>query len=275
MRRSRTETILSIPPLAWYFLFLALPLSIVAASAFLERGAYGGVQFIFTLGNFARALDTIYLQIFWQSAKLALLTTLICAALGFPIAYAIATQPAKRRPEWLLLVALPSLTSLVVRIYAIRSFLSPAGFGAIASEFGLGQGPALVLFGMVSAYLPFFVLPMAAALEKFDFLIVDAARDLGESDSQILFRIVMPALKGPLGSAMILVFIPALGEFLIPDLLGGARTMLAGNLITEQFLRARDWPFGSALTLLLFLLLSLLFLIARAISGSFRNVETR
>ena len=268
MKRTIPVSALGVVTILWYCLLLAIPLALVFATAFFEKGTYGGITFHFTFANFLRAFDPIYLQIFWESVKLAFLTTVLCGAFGFPMAYAIATQPPGWRAFWFLAIALPSLTSLVIRIYALRSFLSPTGFGAALSSIGLDQGAPLVLFGMVSTYLPFFVLPVAAAMEKFNFLLVDAARDLGESDSRILFRVVLPQVFQPVRSAMILVFIPAFGEFLIPDLLGGARIMLVGNLITEQFLRARDWPFGSSLTLLLFLLLGLLFLLMQTVSRS-------
>jgi spermidine/putrescine transport system permease protein len=272
LRRTGPVSLLGLAPLASFFLFLFVPLCLVAASSFFERGPYGGIEFKFTLNNFLRALDPIYLKIFWESSKLAFLTSILSALIGFPVAYAIATQSARWRLFWLLLIALPSLTSLVVRIYAIRSFLSPSG---IAGAADIQLGPGLVLFGMVSAYLPFFVLPVAAALEKFNFLLVDAARDLGESDTRIMVKVVLPQMKAPIKSGLTLVFIPSFGEFLIPDLLGGARTMLAGNLITEQFLRARDWPFGSALTLLLFLFLGGVYLLARWIFQHLYRSEPR
>lgn len=259
MRGSRTLDWLARIPLLWYVAFLLGPLSIVAVTSFLTRGPYGGVVWNGSLENYLRSLDALYLKIFFQSIWLSLATSVLCAFVGFPVAWAAATAPPKRRALILFLVSIPFLSNLVIRIYALKVFTGFDGPLAYAltllsipfDPFTLSQNQPLVFYGMATTYLPFMVFPLFNALERFDYRLVYAAQDLGATSSQVITRVLLPNLKRPLLTGMLLVFIPALGEFVIPDLLGGARTMLAGNLITDQFLKARDWPFGSALAVLL------------------------
>ncbi len=258
-------------PLTWYIVFLMFPLTIVAATAFATRGLYGGIEWSFTPANFARAFDPLYVSILMRSFLLSLGTTFACFLLGFPFAYSMATASERMRNILIMLIAIPFLTNLVIRICALKAFTSFDG--PLASlltllhvkfdPYALSQNGPLVAFGMVSTYMPLMVFPLYASLERFDFTLVEAAEDLGATFWQIATRIVIPSLKGAMLSGLLLVFIPAMGEFLIPDLLGGAKVMLAGNLVSEQFLKARDWPFGSALSALLMILLSLVVIAIR------------
>lgn len=258
-------------PLGWYVVFLAAPLAIVAATSFATRGLYGGIEWSFSFGNFTRAFDKLYLSILIQSFLLAIGTTCACFALGFPVAYSMATASSRMRNVLIMLLAIPFLTNLVIRICALKAITSFDGPLATVltwlrvgfDPYLLSQNGYLVAFGMVSTYLPFMVFPLYASLERFDFTLVEAAEDLGATFFQVCARVVIPALRGAMLSGVLLVFIPAMGEFLIPDLLGGAKVMLAGNLVSEQFLKARDWPFGSALSALLMALLSLVVLLVR------------
>lgn len=258
-------------PLGWYVVFLAAPLALVLATSFASRGLYGGLEWTFTVSNFSRAFDSLYLSILIKSFLLSLGTTIACFALGFPVAYSMATARASMRNVFILLLAIPFLTNLVIRICALKAFTSFDGPLATLltwlhvsfDPYLLSQNGYLVAFGMVSTYLPFMVFPLYASLERFDFTLVEAAEDLGATFAQVCARIIIPSLKGAMLSGVLLVFIPAMGEFLIPDLLGGAKVMLAGNLVSEQFLKARDWPFGSALSALLMLLLGLVVIAVR------------
>jgi len=250
-------------PLAWYVLFLGAPLLIVVATSFASRGLYGGLEWSFSLANYSRSFDRLYLAILIQSFLLSIGTTAACFLLGFPVAYSMATASSRMRNILVMLLAIPFLTNLVIRICALKAFTSFDGPLATLLTFAhiefdpylLSQNGYLVAFGMVSTYLPLMVFPLYAALEKFDFTLVEAAEDLGATFPQVCARVVIPSLKPAVLSGILLVFIPAMGEFLIPDLLGGAKVMLAGNLVSEQFLKARDWPFGSALSALLMILL--------------------
>lgn len=258
-------------PLAWYILFLGAPLLIVLATSFAARGLYGGIEWSFSFANFARAFDHLYLAILLQSFLLSIGTTIVCFIFGFPVAYSMATASARMRNILIMLIAIPFLTNLVIRICALKAFTSFDGPLATLLTFAhitfdpylLSQNGYLVAFGMVSTYLPLMVFPLYASLERFDFTLVEAAEDLGAAFPQICMRIIIPSLKAAMLSGILLVFIPAMGEFLIPDLLGGAKVMLAGNLVSEQFLKARDWPFGSALSALLMILLGAVVYIVR------------
>lgn len=251
--------LLAWPALLWFLSFILIPLIIVVAVSIATRGTYGGFSWSFSIDNFQRSFSASYLGIFLQSLWVAGLTTILCAIIGVLMAWAMATAVPKYRYFFVCAVALPFLTNLVIRIYAIRVFVGFDGpvqsvltaLGIPFDPFSFSQNQWLVYYGMVTTYLPFMVLPLYGAFEKFDFTLVEAAQDLGAGPWQILSNVILPNLKKALISGSILVFVPALGEYVIPDLLGGAKTMLIGNLITEQFLKSRDWPLGSALSVLL------------------------
>jgi spermidine/putrescine transport system permease protein len=223
------------------------------------KGVYGGIIPELSARNYARAADPLYLRILFQSLELAAATTVSCLLIGYPVAYALATSPERWRNALLTLMVIPFWTNLVVRTYALKILLGEQGpVNAVLMSAGLVHEPLVlsnqtfsVWLGMVTNYLPFMVLPLYVALEKFDFTLLEAARDLGASPFQAALKVLVPGTRRGIASGAIFVFTPALGEFVIPDLLGGARTMLIGNLVTDQFLKARDWPFGSALSLLL------------------------
>jgi spermidine/putrescine transport system permease protein len=251
-----------LPALGWFLWFLLVPLGIVVFYSFITKGIYGGVVFRFTGENYIRATDWIYLRIFWNSLKLASFTAISCLLIGYPMAYVMATVSMKMRSALLMLVVIPFWTNFVVRAYAIKILFSELGpVNQIGIALGMIHEPVIfanssfsVWLGMVTNYLPFMVLPLYVALEKFDFSLLEAAKDLGASSWSILWKILVPLTKAGIVTGLIFVFTPALGEFVIPDLLGGSKTMLIGNLVTEQFLKTRDWPFGSALSLILIVL---------------------
>jgi spermidine/putrescine transport system permease protein len=253
---------LVLPAMGWLLWFLLIPLGFVVIYSLITKGVYGGVVYHFTLENYARSTDWIYLRIFWNSLKLASLTAVSCLLIGYPMAYVMATASQAMRSALLVLVVVPFWTNFVVRAYAIKILFSEMGpINRIAAALGMIQEPIAftntsfaVWLGMVTNYLPFMVLPLYVALEKFDFSLLEAAKDLGASGWNILWRVLVPLTKAGIATGFIFVFTPALGEFVIPDLLGGSRTMLIGNLVTEQFLKTRDWPFGSALSMILIFL---------------------
>jgi spermidine/putrescine transport system permease protein len=251
-----------LPTLGWFLWFLLVPLSIVVLYSLCTKGIYGGVVYHFNTENYLRAADWIYLRIFVNSLKLASLTAFFCLFLGYPMAYVMAIASTRVRSLLLILVILPFWTNFVIRAYAIKVLFGDYGplnrvlsvLGWIHEPIAFGNTDFSVWFGMVTNYLPFMVLPLYVALEKFDFSLMEAAKDLGASSWNVLWRVLFPLTRAGIVTGCIFVFTPALGEFVIPDLLGGARTMLIGNLITEQFLKARDWPFGAALSILVILI---------------------
>ena len=259
--RLRRPPLLVLPAAGWFLWFLLAPLAIIFVYSFASKGVYGGVVMKFSLSNYVRSADLIYLHIFWNSIKLATLTAASCLLIGYPMAYVMATASARMRAFLLVMVVVPFWTNFVVRAYAVKVLLGEQGpVNALLASFGLISEPVVfantafaVWLGMVTNYLPFMVLPLYVSLEKFDFSLLEAARDLGASPVKVLFKVLVPLTKPGIVTGLVFTFTPALGEFVIPDLLGGAKTMLVGNLITEQFLKTRDWPFGSALSLLLIL----------------------
>jgi spermidine/putrescine transport system permease protein len=262
----RFRSLIAIPTLAWFVLFILVPLIIVGVVSFSTRGAYGGISWEASLESYSLAFSSTYFGIFIESLQMATATTVSCLAIGVLVTWAISTAPEKWRRFFILALALPFLTNLVIRLYALRLFV---GFDGPLQQiltllhipfdpFSLSQNKILVYYGMVTTYLPFMVIPLYAAFEKFDFHLVEAAQDLGAGPWQILRTVIMPNLKKPIWSGSLLVFIPAFGEYVIPDLLGGAKTMLYGNLITEQFLKSRNWPLGSAFAVILMVLLLVL-----------------
>ena len=241
----------------------------------LQRGSYGEIIWTLTFDNYLRALDPLYFQIFVKSLLLTSLTTILCLALGLPLAYTIATAAKRWRPLLISLLMLPFLTNFIVRVYAIRLILGGEGpINAVLVASGLVSNPVImtdslfaVAVGMLANYLPFMTLPIYVVLEKMDFSLLEAAADLGARRLVVLTRVILPISRPWIMSGTLLVFVPVLGEYMIPDLLGGAKTMLLGNLITEQLLKVRDWPFGAALAMLLILVMLASFALQRLIGG--------
>lgn len=238
-------------------LFLA-PMATVLAYSFFMRGAYGGVSAVVTPENYARLIDVLYLALLVRTFLLAGAATLCCLLLAFPLALFI-SRAGRHKNLYLQLIVLPFWTSFLVRTYAWMFLLRDTGLvntslqsiGVISGPLPLLYNEGAVLLGLVYGYLPFAVLPLYATLERLDKSLLEAAADLGASPWQTLLRIVIPLCGPGFRAGALLVFIPCLGAYLTPDLLGGGKTVLAGNVIQNQFTTARDWPFGSALSLTL------------------------
>lgn len=259
------------PFLLWMILFILAPWLYLAAMSFASRGIYGGLDWTFTTAGYWRSLDPIYLKILFRSLWLAFLTTVLCLFLGTLLAWYLATAPAKRRQALLALLCVPFFLNLVTRVYALRSIFGHDGilagmfatFGIEIDLFALSQNQPLVLYGMVATYLPYLMFPVFVTLEKFDYAQVEAVYDLGGGSWRALRSVILPQITPALVTGALMVFVPAVGEYVIPDLLGGAKVMLVGNLITDQFLKARDWAFGAVLAVELMLLLGMIFWLLR------------
>ena len=267
MKKIRLIALLSYPTLSWFLFFLITPLFLVLVTSFLTRKTYGGVDWVFTLKNYQILFRQVYFNIFMKSVLMAATTGIVCITLGFLIAWSIATSSLKMRSLWMIVLMLPFFTNLVIRIYAIKLFVGVDGpiqhilsfFNIPFNPYTFTANPFLVLYGLITCYLPFAIFPIYAAFEKFDFNLIEAAIDLGANNFQIMFKVLIPNLKTALVNAFSLVFIPCLGEYVIPDLLGGAKQVLMGNLITEEFLKSRNWPMGSAISIVLFFILIIFF----------------
>jgi len=240
------------------------PLAVVLAYSLLTRGVYGGVMPPWSLENYVRLWDPLYLRIVGRSFWIAGASTLFCLLLGFPLALFVARS--SRKNLYLSLVMLPFWTSFLVRTYAwmfllrdtglINSLLQKAGW--IHDPLPLLYNDGAVIVGLVYAYLPFMVLPLYATLERLDPNLVEAAADLGARPVATLARVIVPLSAPGMRAGIVLVFIPCLGAYLTPDLLGGGKSVMIGNLIQNQFTTARDWPFGSALSLVLMAMVMIL-----------------
>ena len=250
---------LIVPPAAALLVFFLMPLLVVLAVSFASRGTYGGIEWTLTVSNYTSILDPLYLHIFWRSLWIAVASSAICLVIGFPLAYAIAGAPKRWQGALLLLVIIPFWTNFLVRTYAWMFILRTEGLlntalisaGLIDQPLNLLYTDGAVLLGLVYGYLPFMVLPLYAALERLDPALIEAAWDLYASPVRIFTRIILPLSKPGIIAGCLLVFIPSLGAYVTPDLLGGARTLMIGNLIQHQYLVVRDWPFGSALSFIL------------------------
>jgi spermidine/putrescine transport system permease protein len=261
-RQTRNLLILLLPATIWLLIFFVIPLIIVLIYSFLERGTYGGVTWEFTLKNYQRLANDLYGNIIWRSLGLASLTTLICLIIGYPLAFLIAISSSRWRNLLLFLVIIPFWTNFLVRTYAWMVILRSEGvintflqsLNLISEPLNLIFTPFAVIVGLIYGYLPFMILPLYATIERLNFSLVEAAQDLGANHIKTFFRIILPLTLPGIIAGSILVFIPALGAFITPDILGGAKTVMVGNLIQNQFLQARDWPFGSALSMGLMIL---------------------
>ncbi len=277
IRRNRSLQIASLifPSAFWLVVFFLAPLGIMLLYSFGRRGTYGGVVWDWNVQQYLRFVDPLYLQIFFRSIWIAVLTTMICLVIGYPFAFFIARQPARRRSPLLLLVMIPFWTNFLIRTYAWILILRTEGLvntvllslGLISQPLTLLYTSGAVILGLVYGYLPFMVLPLYASIEKFDFSLVEAAFDLGANEVRAFLRVVLPQTMPGVIAGCILVFIPSIGAFVTPDILGGAKTVMIGNLVQQQFLTSRDWPFGSAVSFILMLIVTL------AIVVYFRTTE--
>lgn len=276
MRTRRQATLLLAPLVAALLLLFVIPQLIMLEASFGRRSVYGLVLHDWNLLNYLRALDPLYLRVLARSLWLALLTTALCLLIGYPMAYWLGlAAPRRWRSALLVLVILPFWTSFLVRMYAWVFLLRAEGLvNATLARVGLPAlnllyNDAAVVLGQVYGELPFMVLPLYASLEKLDRSLLEAAADLGAAPRRALFWVTLPLTRAGIVAGALLVFIPSLGAYLAPDLLGGARTVYIGTLIQSQFVVARDIPFGSALSFVLSLVvLALLFLFRRPLRST-------
>lgn len=269
-----------IPPTFWLVLFFLVPLALIWVFSFGEKQGVVGIDITWTLDNYIRVFNPDILKIFWKSLGVAGLATLICLFVGLPVALGIVYAPSRYKGLLLLLIMLPFWTNLLIRTYALIAVLRQRGFLNFTLEWfdqkmrflfdlvglgGLGaavlgeQFQALellyndkaVILGLVYVHLPFMILPLYAALERLDRSYLEASLDLGAGHLRTIWNVVVPLALPGIVSGIIITFIPALGSFLTPDLLGGPDSAMIANIIERQFKSANDWPFGSALSFLL------------------------
>ena len=278
--QTRRNWLLSAPALMLLALAAAGPLLIMVVYSFLTPGQYGNVEWVFSLNGWRSILFTedifepgkytladAHLTILLRSLKLSLMTTLITALVGFPTAWFIATKPPKTRVLWLFLITIPFWTNLLIRTFAINEVIRNEGLlnsvllwtGAIAEPLRIIYTDTAVFIGMAYVYLPFMVLPIFAAIDRFDMRLLEAGFDLYASRGQVLRRVILPIVKPGIIAGSILVFTPSIGAYVIPRILGGGKNLMVGNLIDLQFGQGRNWPLGAALgmTLLVIVMIAL------------------
>lgn len=256
-------TFLLSPTLFWLIVFFVSPILIVLVVSFGKRSLLGLVEYGFHPDNYTRVFtDTIYLRIFWRSFWLATVNTVLCLILAYPFAFFIARQSPRWQTLLIFLVMVPFWTNFLVRTYALMFIIRDTGlinnlligWGVIDEPLSILFTQGAVMLGLLYGYLPFAVLPLYASIEQLDFNYVQAAQDLGANGVKVFLRIILPLTMPGVVAASIIVFIPSLGAFVTPDLMGGGNTFLVGNLLQQQFLTVRDWPFGSALGFILMIM---------------------
>lgn len=286
---ARNGWLLSTPALVILALAAVGPLIVMLIYAFLTPGQFGNVEWEFSTNAWFQvlferdifdptvvSLADAHLTIFWRSAWLSIVTTLLTFAVGLPTAWFIATRPAHERPLWLFLITIPFWTNLLIRTFAILQVIRNEGLlNSLLIETGLRTEPLQILYtetavliGMVYVYLPLMVLPLYAAIDRFDMRLLEAAYDLYASRWLVLRRIILPIITPGIVAGFILVFVPSLGAYVTPRVLGGGKNMMIGNFIELQFGQGRNWPLGAALSLVLLMIVTVALLFyVRAMQG--------
>ncbi len=292
--------LLNLGPAFWLFVFFIVPLTIVWVVSFGEKRGIVDIEITWTLANYVRAVEPLYLEIFWKSIVMAGIATLACLIVGYPVAFAIAFAPERLKAILLIAVVLPFWINALIRTYALIAVFRSRGsinFGlewlweqanGLLGLIGLGELALLgekfaplpllynntaVTLGIVYAFFPFMVLPLYANIEKIDRSYIEASLDLGAGQWRTFFSVIFPLTWHGVMSGVIIVFVPALGAFFIPDLLGGTDSQLIGNVIERQFKSANDWPFGGALSFLLMYLTFGALALRAAVSGRKQGLE--
>ncbi len=250
------------PTFFWLILFVLIPLCYVIGISFLTKNAYGGVDGILSLQSYKDLFQSEYLKIFTGSLWLSLQTTILCLIIGYPFAYLIAKAPANRKKYMVLMIMLPFWINSIIRIYGWNTLLRTEGvinhlliaLGIISKPLEMLYTDGAVLLGMVYDLLPFTILPLYTSIEKIDTSLLEAARDLGATKRSTFMKIILPLTMPGIFAGSIQTFIPSLGLFYISEMMGGGKTMYIGNLIKNQFLSARNWPLGAALSIILIII---------------------
>ena len=275
-----TAWLLMMPGLAWLGLFMIVPCMLVFVLAFFERGTYGGIDWTaMTLENFRRAGDPLYLLIVLDSARIASIATVLAVLVGYPAAYAIARAPQRWQTSLLFLAILPFWTNYLIRTYAWIVLLNPVGLinsillylGVISEPLTLLYNEFAVVLGLIYNYTPFVILAIYSALQRLDPSYAEASRDLGAGAATTFVRITLPLTAAGVAAGAVFVFVLSIGNFVTPDLLGGGKLQMIGNLIYDQFLTARDWPFGATLSGLLIALMMALLMLQAIVANRVRG----
>lgn len=261
------KRLLTSPYIVWTLIFTLIPLLIIILYSFAQRDTFGDIIYKLTLSNYREFFAPIYLNVFWRSLKLSLYSTVICLIIGYPMAFIMSRSKGVKQNLMVMLFILPLWTNFLLRTYAWMGLLRDQGIineiliylGIISEPITMLYTNGAVILGMVYNFLPFMVLPIYSVLSKMDKNLVEAARDLGANEFRVFSKIVFPLSFPGVATGIVMVFMPAISTFVISDLLGGGQTILLGNLIQNQFMAARNWQFGSAVSVIMmvFLIISM------------------
>ena len=273
MKKDKLGRLYTLPITLWLLLFFLIPMLIVMGYAFLKKGTYGGVEMVFSLASFSVFTDKIFIAILMKTIYISVLVTIFTVFLSVPTAYYIARSKYKK--ELLFLVIFPFWTNFLIRIYAWIAVLGNNGFlNSILLRFGIIDEPLQFLYNtsavvLISVYtsLPFAILPLYAVIEKFDFSLIEAARDLGATNGQAFFKIFIPNIKPGIITAVLFTFIPNLGSYAVPKLVGGTQATMLGNIIAQHLTVTRNWPLASTISGALILVTSIAIVIFMKISN--------
>ena len=251
---------------SWLIFFVLIPNLLVLTVSFLTRDGSDFYALPFTLDNYANLFNPLYAQVVWNSLYMSGIATIICLLIGYPFAFMVSKINPKYRPFLLFLVVLPFWTNSLIRIYGMKVFLGVKGvlntmlmdMGILSEPIRILNTEVAVIIGLVYLLLPFMILPLYSAIEKLDGRLLEAARDLGANAVHAFFRVILPLTMPGIVAGCLLVLLPAMGMFYVADLLGGAKVLLVGNVIKSEFLISRNWPFGSAISIGLTILMALL-----------------
>ncbi|KGQ43588.1 spermidine/putrescine ABC transporter permease [Gallibacterium anatis] len=263
-RKFQTFTVTII--FAWLIFFVLIPNLLVLITSFLTRDSNNLVEFTFSLDSYKRLIEPLYAQVLWNSLYMSGVATIICLLIGYPFAFMIAKMKPVFRPIMLFLVILPFWTNSLIRIYGMKIFLGVKGvlnntllwLGIIDTPIRILNTEVAVIIGLVYILLPFMILPLYSSIEKLDYRLLEAAKDLGANAFQRFIKIILPLTMPGIIAGCLLVLLPAMGMFYVADLLGGAKVLLVGNVIKSEFLISRNWPFGSSISIALTILMALL-----------------
>ena len=264
-----------VPVIIYVLLLIALPLLYILLISFFKSDYYGGMISTFTIQNYIDVFDQVYISVFLKSFLIAFITTVICILISYPFVLAISHKKPRTQKILMTLVMVPFLTNSLIRMYGWLVLLRKSGVinqvllgvGVIHEPLSLMYNMFGILIGMVYTLLPFMILPLYSSVSTIDPYLLEAANDLGASKIKTFFQIILPQTLSGLFNGSLMVFTPALGYFFIVDILGGGKMMILGNLIKNQFLTARNWPFGAAISIVLVLITSLFILIYRKLGG--------
>ena len=278
MKKSRElfKVLITTPIIIYSILLILLPLIYILFLSFLKNDAYGGVVYNFTLDNYFMIFDVTYINVLLKSSAIALVTTFICILISYPFAIFLMDKKEKTRNLLIKLVMVPFLTNSLIRTYGWIVLLRKSGvintgllnFGLIDKPLDLMYNNFGIIIGMVYTLLPFMILPVYSAVSKVDPSLIEAAKDLGANKMATFFHVIVPETISGVFNGSLMVFMPAIGYFFISDILGGGKIMIIGNLIKNQFLTARNWPFGSAISIFLILITFILVKIYKKIGGN-------